>query len=76
VPQGPAIKRRRGGVIGREDGFQLRKISAVDPDELTVSNIKVLSHITRITAVIKGGIVAAKHIWNGMTAAPFGLHKL
>jgi hypothetical protein len=67
VPQGPVIKRRWGGVIGREDGFELRKISTVDPEKLTLSDIKVLSHMTRITAVIKGRIVAAKHIWNGMT---------
>jgi hypothetical protein len=67
VPQCPAINRRGGGVIEREDGLQLREISAVDPEDLTASDIKVLGHMTRITTVIKGGIVAAKHIRNGTT---------
>jgi hypothetical protein len=75
MPEGPAIE-IRGGVIGREDGFELRKISTIDPEELTVSDIKILSHMTHTTTVIKDGVVSTHHIWYGMTAAPLGLHKV
>jgi hypothetical protein len=66
VPQGSAIEGREGWVIEREDGLHLREITTIEPEDLTVSDV-VLSHVTPITTVIKGGIVAAKHIRDGTT---------
>ena len=45
--------------MGREDRFELRMMSAIDPQKLTVSNIEILCHMTRVTLIIIGGIVTA-----------------
>jgi len=39
-------------------------IAAVDPEESTLRDIIVLSHMMSITFVIEGGIVGAYHIRN------------
>ena len=45
--------------MGREDRFELRMMSTIDPQKLTVSNIEILCHMTRITVIKIGGIVTS-----------------
>ena len=45
--------------MGRKDPFELRMMSAVDPQKLATSNVEILYHMKTVTLIIIGGIVSA-----------------
>ena len=45
--------------MGRKDPFELRMMSAVDPQKVVASNVEILCHLKTVTLIIIGGIVSA-----------------